>query len=79
MDVKYFFHIKFCRDIVYGNGKAVEDLAQSHDHHLLKTGVQGVYTDKVNSEPPNTKSYTVFVLWSTSFAVNIRKKGGRYM
>lgn len=33
-------------DIVYGNGKAVEDLAQSHDHPLLKTGVQGVYTDK---------------------------------
>lgn len=34
-------------DIVYGNGKAVEDLAQSHGHHLLKTGVQGVYTDKI--------------------------------
>lgn len=65
----------YCRDVVHGSTKAVEDLAQRHDHHLLKTGVHGVYTDKVNSEPPCTKSCTVFVLSSTSGAMNIREQG----
>lgn len=33
-------------DIVFGRSKAIKDLAQSHDRHLLKTDVHGVFTDR---------------------------------
>lgn len=66
-------------DIVHGNTKALEDLAENHEHHLIGTGVHGVYTDKrfeaLRLEAQNPSIIQSTPLGQGSFGVVVKCEG----